>query len=181
MNMRKNCDGFRDGLMQIAFGGSDADAMRHVETCADCQVRLAEYRKMAGAFSQSSYDAPKNLLDRAIGLMPDRRPRFRLVASTLAWNGARAVSEDFQLLVEAADVQIRLFFVRQPGSWQVMGRLPSEDWTVTGNVNLSEDRTRFSFVAPELESTAFSLSHAGGTYLVPSAEELLRDGPGPSH
>src|SRR4051812_18744628 len=128
--MKNRCADFWDGIVDLAEGRENAAASAHVEGCADCRMKLEELREIFAVGDLKFYSAPKAVIDAAKGLMQPQRRVAGVFRSTLAFSGARTVAEDFQLVVGEGDTQTRLMFVHTGSGWEVLGRLPSGDWTV---------------------------------------------------
>ncbi|MFI5386178.1 MAG: hypothetical protein ACHQ50_08665 [Fimbriimonadales bacterium] len=126
------------------------------------------------------YNAPAKVVAAAEGLMPVKERRVAtLLRSTVSWSGARAVAEDFQLVVGQGENQTRLMYSRSGSGWLVLGRMPSSEWlAVKGETTLdSDEQGRFSFTASDLFATDVTLLGPSVEIYVPSAEELLSSGP----
>lgn len=177
--MRDRCANYWEGIVTLAEGGRDEAARHHVESCSECARKLEQLRIVMSVGDLKFYDAPASLIASAKGLMPapERRP-MSLLRSTTAWSGARAVAEDFQLVVGEADTQVRLMYSRAGNGWEVMGKAPSSGWSVEAGRHLVSIGVegRFSFHADKLADTGFTLSGAEGEFYIPSAEELLSGG-----
>jgi hypothetical protein len=161
-------------VVDLAEGRSDADAERHVASCASCASKLESLREIMRLGDLRFFDAPAALVDSVKGMMPAPR-RLPLMRSTLAWSGARAVAEDFQLVVGEGEEQIRLMYAHAGDGWEVMGRLPATDWEIArdGETIALDSDGRFTFTAKNLAETDFTLTGPAGELYVPAAEELL--------
>lgn len=175
--MNKRCQELWEGVVELAEGRPSPEAAAHVETCASCAAKLETLREAMRLGDLRFFDASPALVEAAKAMMPAPR-RLPLLRSTLAWTGARAVAEDFQLLVGEEALPIRLMFSRVSEGWEVMGRLPDATWKVlrAGDSVAVDGEGRFDFRAASLADTDFVVSGPGGDFTVASAEELLARG-----
>jgi hypothetical protein len=179
--MRDRCANYWDGIVTLAEGGQDEAARLHVESCTDCADQLRHLRQIMAVGGLRFFDAPANLIEDVKRMMPaPERIRLGLLRSTTAWSGARVVAEDFQIVVGEGSTQMRLMYERSGELWQVLGKAPSGEWTLESISGIASvgDEGRFSFEAPSLAETSFTLSGPEGELYVPSAEELLSHGSG---
>jgi hypothetical protein len=142
-------------------------------------VQYRQLLKIKKASARGFANAPEELISRAIGLMPQRlKVRAGLLRTTLGLAGARAEADDFQVVVSVADQANRIMFVREDDGWEVIGKVPSNDWQVERNgIILETDESgRFSFKSANLNETAFEMVRGTETVEIPSAEELLLSG-----
>jgi hypothetical protein len=178
--MRDRCADYWEGIVDIAEGRQSEPARLHLQSCGDCSEKLEQLHVMMAAGDLRYFDAPTNLIASVKGLMPQPERRvFSLLRSTTAWTGARTAAHDFQLVAGDGDTQVRLMFSKVDDGWEVMGRIPAGSWSVEADgqtVDLS-DEGRFSFLAPGLDATGFTLIGSDTELVVPSAEELLSNEP----
>jgi hypothetical protein len=93
------------------------------------------------------------------------------------------VAEDFQIVVGGEAMQLRLMYSHLGDGWEVLGRVPSGEWTVAApesQVHMDAGG-RFVLRAPDLGKTGFSLIGPERELVVPSAEEMLSSGSNDSH
>ena len=171
------CKDLQESLATLAEGGSAPEAEAHVAGCVDCGLRLAELRRVVGAARLPVESAPLDLIARAQALM---RPRPRLVArllgNGLAASGARrATAEAFSLSVGVDGVEIPLQFAPVKGGWELLGRAPSEDWTIERNgVEIPcGPAGRFHLFVPTLDEAWFTLRHGADEIVVPPVGGLI--------
>lgn len=177
--MKDRCIDYWVGIVDLAEGREAPAALHHVERCEDCSHKLAELRTLMDVGRARYFDAPAHLIESVKQLMPQPERRFlRLLRTTTAWSGARAVAEDFQIVAGDESDQVRLMYSRGDKGWEVMGKAPSAHWSLEGpphEVEIDEDG-RFSFTAQSLSQTGFSLIGPGRELVVASAEEMLSSG-----
>jgi len=178
--MKDRCANYWDGIVNLAEGKVNESAQRHVETCAECSTKLEQLKTMMSVGDLRYYDAPPGLITRVKDMLPaPARRSANLLRSSIAWSGARAVAEDFQVVVGEGSTQIRMMYSRSGEGWEVMGRAPASYWSVRVNetdLPIEEDG-RFSFHAAKLSETGLTLAGPEGELFIPSAEELLSSGP----
>jgi hypothetical protein len=174
--MRKQCSAIWESVVELAEGRENREALSHVAGCAECATKLDQLKAAFALGDHRFYNAPASLVESAKALMLPQKRVFGLLRTTLAGAGTRAISEDFQMVVGSDDLQVRLMYTREGQQWRVMGRLPGEGWSVDRPGVTDEGDGRFSFDAADLASTGFELIGEEGAVVVPSAEEMLRDG-----
>lgn len=177
--MAQRCEEILDDLVKLAEGGAAPEAASHLVGCVSCQNRLAEFKKILAAAQLPVFDAPTDVVMRAQSIMPmmPRRSALRLLASSFSQAGARSVTQDFQLVVGTDETSLRVMYLKGADSWEVMGKAPSEGWTLLRDdfdEPLREDG-RFQFEANDLGSTAFVLIKGEERLEIPNAEELLQE------
>jgi hypothetical protein len=178
--MRDRCANYWEQIVNLAEGKQEQAAREHVDSCPECARKLEQLQAAMRVGDMRFYDAPASLIANVKGLMPaPERKVVSLLRSTTAWSGARAVADDFQIVVGDEDTQVRLMYSRSGSNWEVMGRAPSSNWTAAagGQELVVEEDGRFSFVAAKLSDTDLILSSPDGELFIPSAEELLSSGP----
>ena len=184
MNVR--CDQLTEALVDLAEGKSNAEARAHVDSCSSCAQRLEELRSILQAAAVPIRNAPDDLIARAKSILrPKARVTLvaRLLGSSLATAGARSTAYDFQLMLEADDVRLRLMYTQAPGgNWEVTGRAPSA-WDVERKgARLSVDPSGgFVLRAEGLDQTGFSLVREDREIVIPPARELIDGGNGSTH
>ncbi len=168
-----------DELVKLAEGGEAPDAASHLASCASCQKRLTEFTQILSAAQLPVFDAPTEVMMRAQSIMPTMPKRYtvRLLASSFSQAGARSVSQDFQLVVGTDETSLRVMYLKGADAWEVMGRAPSEGWTLLRDDfdEALDESGRFRFEAPDLGSTRFSLVNGEERLEIPNAEELLKE------
>jgi hypothetical protein len=178
--MRDPCADYWEDIVNLADGKPADGARDHLDACPECAEKLRQIQRVMSLGDLRFFDAPAGVIKSAKNLMSAReRTVMGLVRSTTAWSGARTVSEDFQIVVGAPGTQVRLMYSRSGELWEVLGKAPGADWSVsTGDGIVDVDSEgRFSFQVPSLDDTGFTLSGADGDLVVPSVEELLSNGP----
>lgn len=168
------------GIVELSEGRPHSVALEHVASCSACARLLEQMKSIMDAVSVEFFDAPEQLIDSVIGLMPSRQERTRvgLIRSTLAFGSARADSDDFQVIVGHEEFSTRLMVVRNEQGWDIVGKLPEREWRIERDgveVPLDADQ-RFSVEISDLSDSAFSISSNDMIFDVPSLEDLLRDG-----
>lgn len=92
--MRKDCDGFQEGLVALAHGEEAPAAKSHLLTCEDCQGRLQDLIKLVAALRFPILPPPMAVSARAKAIMPAApRPSVRVAwqtASAFRGEGGRA-------------------------------------------------------------------------------------------
>ena len=140
---------------------------------------VAEIEKVLLAASLKRFDAPDEVIQRAVAIMPERKKVWaRLLSSSLASAGARRVSSDFQVVVGDEETCIRLMVNQAGKGWTISGKLPSPEWSGTQGTNefQADDLGRFSFEVAELEQSGFVLSKGAAEMHVPPLSQLIEDG-----
>jgi hypothetical protein len=174
--MKEKCSDYWERIVNLAEGGQDEIANRHVAGCVSCARKLQELRQILTVGKTPTFDAPLSLVATVKDMLPiGSSSRATLLRSTLAWSGARTVTEDFQLVVAVGKEQVRLMYLPLDSGWQVLGRLPSMDWSALkeGARVQGDSAGRFSFIASNLAQTDFKLAGPTGEVVVPSAQEML--------
>ena len=165
--------------MELAEGRVNVVAKSHVDSCADCARALDQLRAMMAAGQTEMTDAPMSLIERAKAIVaPQQRRLLAGILRTSLAAGARSVGTDFQVVVGSEDVSARLMYSKEADGWVVMGRAPSNDWTmIHGSEQVPcEPDGRFSFRAPSLSDTGFALMSTSAQLIVPPIEDLLENG-----
>jgi len=179
------CKNLEEGLVSLAEGLRVPEVESHVADCAACARKLAELKQMVGALRISQFEAPTDLVARAIGLMPNQRRQLlaRLLSPRMALSPARSVASDgLALQVGADEFVVRLLLApigspANPRQWEVSGMAPSADWQVVRGETETPcgESGRFKFSVSRLSDTAFVLRSAKVEVAVPSAQELIDD------
>lgn len=174
--MKRNCSEYWERIVQLAEGTDDADARAHLESCEECRTKFGQLQEILAVRGARFFDAPSRLVADVKAAIPRRERRVAtLLQSTLAWSGARAITEDFQVVVGQAENRTRLMYSRSEDRWEVLGRMPSSNWVaLRDGQRLSSGDGTFSFQAATLSDTDVTLIGPEGEVYVPSAEELLR-------
>lgn len=181
--MNARCEKFTEALVDLAEGKAHSEAQAHVGTCSSCARRLEELRSIFHAASVPVQEAPADLVSRAKAIIkPKTRTSLvaRLLGSSLSTAGARSVASDFQLLLEADGVKLRLMYTQSPsGAWEVTGRTPAS-WEVErlGARMELDPSGGFVLKARGLDETGFSLVREDREIVIPPARELIDSGNG---
>jgi hypothetical protein len=171
--MERRCEQWNEALIDLAEGKPSPEAEAHVAACPTCEERLAQYTIMFAASRVPQFDPPESVKDRAKALMGTRRRAIgTLVRSSLAGSHARRTPGDFQVIVQAGEHRIRLMYERRRGGWHVIGRMPSEAWSVRAERSSTEDGG-FIVTANQLEGTGFTLVHGDDELVIPPGSEFL--------
>ena len=153
------CSNYRVHLADAAEGRADLEVMNHATTCAKCAKLLAQYRVLLAAASGTWESPSAQILARVKGMMPERRRVLigrRLLAPSLSTARGLPV-EEFQVVVGAEDVSVRIMATPQGGGWSIMGRLPDASWTVESDTPVDQSGGRFQLDATDLTSSGFDL------------------------
>lgn len=172
--MNDRCRTYRYQLADVAEGRGEPEAVRHVEGCPRCAELVRRYQAIRAAGKISWESAPADLVARAKALVGETRRRLvarRMGSSLLA--GARGGVDEFQVMVGAEEVSVRLMATREGSGWQLMGRLPSPDWKVESRHAVEMERDGFRLNAPSLEDSAFRLIGPELEIEVPSLADIL--------
>ena len=173
--LKKSCRDLGEALVEIAEGKSPAETtVRHLETCPDCQRRLAELRQMFGAMATPRFSAPANLVRAAKALMTPRVASMRLLRTSLQLSGARYSGQDFQAVFGHDENEIRVLYATVDQGWEVTGRVPGPEWQIRrgGEILPADSDGRFFFTVPSLAESGFSMVSPGIELDVPSGDQL---------
>ena len=174
--MSKTCKTMWAGLVDLAEGKDSPDAAVHVDSCDLCRTTLQGLRRTLSSLAVPQFEAPLELINRAKAIMSPSPSRMRLLRTSLSTAGARAVTEEFQAIYGFDELELRVMYAKVDTGWNVIGRLPSVDWTAAANGEaLSiEDDGHFSFTVKSLEDSSFEIAKHMMRLEVPSASEATR-------
>lgn len=172
--MDRDCREFRDRLVELAEGQAAPEVAAHVAGCGACAELVERYRSILDAGQFPWQDAPSALIQRAKAIMPQRAPRARLLGTSLV-AGARAATEDFQVVVGDDHRSVRMMVNRTQDGWELMGRLPEDGWTVETDLRSEIEGEGFRIFAPSLDRSAFRLTSPEASLDVPPLAELLEN------
>lgn len=169
--MKRVCGQFRDRLTAVAFGGVDEDAEKHAGTCLDCGLYLSELKAITGAASFMTLEPPADLVVAAKAIVAGARaPKpCRRISSTLELAGVRAEGASaFQDLIEVGSERLRVEYRRGESGWDVLFRLPIQDWQVFAADSLLQPGSDgyVIFSSPDLPGTAFVILTPDGAHSV---------------
>ncbi len=174
MAMKDVCKQIEELLPDLAERKSLPDVQSHVESCADCAMKLEQFRTIFKAAAVPILNAPAHLVRSVKAIQSEQRNvvTAKLFGSSLTLANARSTVADFQLVVGTEEHKLRLMYSRTGGKWQVTGRAPNEKWKVSRSRNV-DAQGGFVFQADSLETTDFSLTLGDEEIQIPSAQELL--------
>ena len=171
------CSNYRIHIPDAAEGRADLDVMNHVATCAKCAKLLTQHRVLLAAASGTWESPSAQILARVKGLMPETRRILvgrRIFAPSLS--AARGLPvEEFQVLVGAEDVSVRIMATPQGEGWSIMGRLPNDSWAVQADSLVDQSAGRFQLDASDLNASGFDLLGPDVVIRIPALSELLTD------
>ncbi len=175
--MSNQCSEYAEVLADLAEGKTLPHAQAHVERCLDCNRIVFELRSIIEVARASGVVAPADVVNRAIAIMkPLAKPSFvaKLLRSSFATGGARNLSRDFQLQVEADGVPMRFSYNQSGGQWSVLGRVPLEFDLVMHHKGEQwpDENGGFQFRVLNLNETAFDLVSSDRVIHVPAATDL---------
>lgn len=173
--MKRDCKSYREEIADVVEGRASHATLDHVLGCPSCVKRVAHYRAILEAAKLPRESAPASLIQTVTGWMPDvRRGTIARRLSPLLAGPVRRQSAEFQVLVGDEETKIRLMVRPKDDGWIVMGRLPEGDWRIEGVAAEVED-DRFSFGAPSLEESAFTLESPDRRLEIPPISGLMED------
>lgn len=171
------CSNYRMHLPDAAEGRADLEVMNHAGTCAKCATLLAQYRVLLAAASGTWESPSAQVLASVKAMMPEKRRVLigrRILAPSLS--AARGLPvEEFQVVVGAEDVSVRIMAIPQGEGWSIMGRLPDASWTVESETPVDQSSGRFQLEAVDLESSGFDVVGPNVVLRIPALSELLTD------
>lgn len=152
--MNKDCRAFADDLADVAEGRGRADAIAHVAKCTDCEMKVAQLRRILEVAAVKSFEAPATTVDRARAIFAPPKP---VILARLALSGSAARSSGSttrQFRREIDGVGVRLLIRPTDSGWHVMGEIEGprpEGVTVDG--------TRLTLVDGQFEAIVDSLEN----------------------
>ena len=164
-------------ITELAFGRGSAESLEHCSACEVCGRVLHEIRMVAAAFGRGKFEAPRDVIERAVAIMAPRTG-FRLVRSTLSLAGTRKSGVDtFQRVFESGGMQVRVLYSRDGEGWHVMVKSepPALKLNAAGRAVLPEFDS-FEFTVAELSESGFELVFENTTETIPPGSEPLEDG-----
>lgn len=181
--MNAHCREIGEELAALAEGKAAPQAEAHIRDCPSCAKRLAELKAVVDAARTSKFEAPDDLIRRAQALMApsSRRMVARLLGNSLSGAGARGVvSEGAALRVGIGDLDLPLMVSPTRNGYEILGRAPSDVWTVEHQGMRTPCRPggRFRIEVRELAESEFVLTGPEGEpeVIVPAVSELLDRG-----
>lgn len=173
--LKKSCRELGEALVEYAEGKAPAEAtVRHLDSCPDCQRRVAELRQIFGAMATPRFSAPADLVRTAKALMTPRVASMRLLRTSLQLSGARYSGQDFQAVFGHEESEIRVLYAAVDQGWEVTGRVPGPEWQILrgGKVLPADSEGRFYFAVPSLADSGFSMVSPGIQLEVPAGDPL---------
>ncbi len=172
--MKRDCTPFWQGIVELAEGRDNPGAKAHVESCGECQALLQQVKRMLEAAAIPTLKAPVDLVTAAKAFMPGPQP-LRVLRTSLQLAGARWMNQDFQVVYEAREFELRVSYTKTEGGWEVVGKVPSDEWSVNKkrrSIPIQADG-RFFFTVKSLEQSGFVLMTSNEAFTVPSGSEAM--------
>jgi len=173
--LKKSCREHAEALVEYAEGKLPAEATAlHLNSCSDCQDRLAELRQIFAVMSTPRFSAPAAMVRAAKAIMTPRVASMRLLRTSLQLSGARYTGQDFQAIFGHDESEIRVMYSPIDQGWEVTGRLPGSEWQVRrASEMLSTDSDgRFFFTTHSLAESGFTAISGGIQLEVPAGSTV---------
>lgn len=180
--MKRACREQWEAKIDLAEGRAESNtASSHLSTCAECQARLADLKRMFSAMSIPRYQTPAELKLSAKGLMPKREPaspiRMRLLHSSWGLSGARSTGQDFQAIFGHESAEVRMMYTLTDDGWEVTGRLPDAKWQAfrEGSSLPTDPEGRFYFLIQNLADSGITLVGPTERLAIPAGSIALEE------
>lgn len=154
MNTNRTCEACERELSAYVDGALSAADSRavelHVETCAGCRLRLAEYREVAAALAVlPEIQAPLWLESRVLETVAARANRERLWSRGFALAGALSFALGIGLIAYAPRLS-RTFHLPDPATWPWLLCQTAINAVVSVTKRLAVDVTFYQPIAKQL-------------------------------
>lgn len=179
--MDRDCRHAQANLVGLALGEVNADTAAHVEGCARCAAKLAQFRQVIAAFAKPLFQASNELIVAAQALgapVPaggSSQSLWRFLQPSAAFRGVTATER--HAWIAAPGVDLRLMASQELNGFRILGHASGNvDSVRSGGAAINLSDGRFELFVNEVDDAAIEVVVDGQVLPCPPMSAVFGDG-----